>query len=275
MENLKQKLLELGIVKDNEWLDKYVELIESNRETKAEKFKTQKHHIIPRSYYVHNKLDINNSEDNIVNLTYSSHILAHYYLWKCAKTYHFKGANASSVKLLTDVLPNLLDLDTLDNYDDLYENFIKYRSDKCKELFTGKIYVTKDNISKPIDKSELEKFISDGWVTGNPNAKSNLDKISLNKDGVEIRVKSSELQTYFDLGYVVGRLSHPRKGMHNSPEMKLKQSKSHLGKLKGTIHVNNGKVSKMINKCDLHNYLDNGFVLGRLKWKGKTNSEDI
>ena len=43
---LKEKLLVLDLVVDNEYLDKYVELIESNRETKREKFKTQKHHII-------------------------------------------------------------------------------------------------------------------------------------------------------------------------------------------------------------------------------------
>ena len=47
MQNLKEKLLSLGIVEDNEYLDFYCTLIENNRDTKREKYKTQKHHIIP------------------------------------------------------------------------------------------------------------------------------------------------------------------------------------------------------------------------------------
>lgn len=49
------------------------------------KFKTQLHHIIPRKYYTYNKLEINNSRENLVNLLYKDHILAHYYLALCAK----------------------------------------------------------------------------------------------------------------------------------------------------------------------------------------------
>lgn len=44
---LKNKLLETGIFIDNEWLDKYVELVVSNQGTSYTRFKTQNHHIIP------------------------------------------------------------------------------------------------------------------------------------------------------------------------------------------------------------------------------------
>ena len=77
---LKEKLLNLNIVVDNEYLDKYCELIESNKETKKEKFKTQCHHIIPRCYYIHNRIDVNNNDDNLVNLSHKNHLLSHYYL---------------------------------------------------------------------------------------------------------------------------------------------------------------------------------------------------
>lgn len=45
---LKDKLLSTFLFEENEYFKKYVELIESNIKTKQQKFKTQKHHIIPR-----------------------------------------------------------------------------------------------------------------------------------------------------------------------------------------------------------------------------------
>ena len=83
MEKLKEKLLSLGVFLDNEYLDFYCTLIVNNKSTAIEKFKTQKHHIIPKTYYKLNSLNIDNSCDNIVNLLYSDHILAHYYLCLC------------------------------------------------------------------------------------------------------------------------------------------------------------------------------------------------
>lgn len=50
-EVLKQKLLELGLVVDNEQLDLYVELISKSLKAKAVKNFTQKHHFIPVSSY--------------------------------------------------------------------------------------------------------------------------------------------------------------------------------------------------------------------------------
>lgn len=47
IQKLKIKLLNTGYFKDNEYLDKYCDLIFSNLETKYEKGKTQKHYIIP------------------------------------------------------------------------------------------------------------------------------------------------------------------------------------------------------------------------------------
>ena len=54
--SLKNNLISLGLAVDNKFLDSYCSLIESNRETKREKSKTQKHHIIPRYYYKKNNL---------------------------------------------------------------------------------------------------------------------------------------------------------------------------------------------------------------------------
>ena len=42
----------------NDYFDKYVKLIESNSKTEYRKFYTQKHHIVPRHYYVQKQIQI-------------------------------------------------------------------------------------------------------------------------------------------------------------------------------------------------------------------------
>lgn len=85
MQELKFKLLFLKDFIDNEYLDKYCELIISNLETEKEQYKTEKHHIVPQCYYRLNKLKINNFKENIVYLGYIDHIWAHYYLALCTE----------------------------------------------------------------------------------------------------------------------------------------------------------------------------------------------
>lgn len=132
MNNLKQKLLDLNIFEDNEYLDKYVELIESNRETKKERFKTDKHHIIPRCYFHLNKIKIDNSKENLVNLLYKDHVLAHYYLVLCSSNDYIKYSNQFAFlsmiqkhKMVTDIS----DVD-LNLYASIRENFCKQRSNQ-------------------------------------------------------------------------------------------------------------------------------------------------
>ena len=84
---IKEKLLNLNIFIQNEYFNKYVELITNNLKTKREKFKTQKHHIIPRCYFKHESIKdkaIIEDKTNLVNLSYANHILAHYYLSLCS-----------------------------------------------------------------------------------------------------------------------------------------------------------------------------------------------
>ena len=77
---IKNTLLGTNEFLDNEYLDKYVNLITSNKFTKKEVYKTQRHHIIPRCYYRNNNLIVNNEPDNLVNLLFKDHVLAHCYI---------------------------------------------------------------------------------------------------------------------------------------------------------------------------------------------------
>ena len=50
IQKTKSKLLELDYL-ENEWLDKYLELIEVNLKTPRDRRRTQEHHVIPINSY--------------------------------------------------------------------------------------------------------------------------------------------------------------------------------------------------------------------------------
>lgn len=184
---LKEKLLLLELVIDNEYLDKYCELIENNRNTKKEKFKTQKHHIIPKYYYKENKLELDNSKDNLVNLYYKNHILAHYYLCLCSKTTKHVYHNFITIRYVYNnrwLDAKGFDLNSLDKYQELYEQSKKYQSelelgkhtkpatDKRKQKIgdanRNRKYIYKDDTLKFVKQDELDEYLKQGWRLGNP-----------------------------------------------------------------------------------------------------------
>ena len=89
---VKTRLIELGYI-DNEWLDKYLEIIEANLETKKSKKSTQAHHAIPvNAYWTSNepynrrealKLAKEDEVNFVVNLLYKDHLIIHSYLTLC------------------------------------------------------------------------------------------------------------------------------------------------------------------------------------------------
>ena len=86
------RLIELGYI-DNEWLDKYLEIIEANLETKRNRTSTQAHHAIPVNDYWTSNEPYNRNEavklaraDKVnfeVHLLYKDHLLVHGYLTLC------------------------------------------------------------------------------------------------------------------------------------------------------------------------------------------------
>jgi hypothetical protein len=92
IQKVKSKLLEFGYI-DNEWLDKYLEVLEANLDRTRVRKSTQAHHAIPvNSYWTSDepynrkealklsRLDQNNFE---VHLLYKDHLLIHSYLTLC------------------------------------------------------------------------------------------------------------------------------------------------------------------------------------------------
>lgn len=126
-QDLKTKLLSTNYFTDNEYLDLYCELIINNLETKKEKDKTQCHHILPKCYFTSINQPIDNSKENLVNLLYIDHILAHYYLCLCSiEGFKYKLSNA--LFHLTNRRWNYINFDPktdLSEYQFIYETYIK------------------------------------------------------------------------------------------------------------------------------------------------------
>ena len=113
-EELKLKLLNLNIVEDNEYLDKYCDLIIDNLDTPTQKGLTNIHHIIPAYYFRFKKLNIDSTKENLVNLIFTDHVRAHYYLENCSLQ-HFKGKNIFAIFKLCGTDLGKIQLEKLEN----------------------------------------------------------------------------------------------------------------------------------------------------------------
>jgi hypothetical protein len=135
--NLKERLLSCGLVHDNEYLDKYVEIINAKSFPTKQIGIHNRHHIIPRFYFRTNKLPIDNSSDNIANLLFKDHILAHYYLALCARE-NYKFLSELSFFRTTGfmTLPHSEDaMGDMDRYDDVYRSYVS----NCTKKMTGHV----------------------------------------------------------------------------------------------------------------------------------------
>lgn len=123
---LKEKLLNTKLFVDNEYLDKYLILINSSSNTASSGY-YEKHHIIPFCYFSHLLKATTNKQkeclrkksqrentkewefitkDNIVYLSFYQHCLAHWYLFNCTIDY-LKQANEIAFIKMTDRKLNL------------------------------------------------------------------------------------------------------------------------------------------------------------------------
>ena len=119
----KRIFIDLEICIDNEYLDKYVELI--SLEGLDSRFNhSQGHHIIPRYYYNTSNLNIDDSMDNIVYLSFYNHILAHYYLYNCSANDLYKSKNTSAISLMLRKSNY-----TIENFISLKEELDKFYAD--------------------------------------------------------------------------------------------------------------------------------------------------
>lgn len=192
-QELKIKLLETNYFEDNKYLDKYCELIINNLEIKKEKFKTQGHHIIPQCYYNLINKPINNPDENMVNLSYINHVMAHYYLCLCTKEelvqnlrYPFICMTALGRLDGQGITPEEFNPERdLNEYQAIYENY-------CKKLSSDRLgkkasEETKKKMSYPRSE-EMKKHLSKARK-GMPNPKSGEARRGTKRPGTSEKLK--------------------------------------------------------------------------------------
>lgn len=109
MINVYNTLKSMDYFIDNKYLEQYCLLVERNTRTQVRGKQTNKHHIIPKCWFKLKQIPINNQLNNLVNLPYREHVLAHYYLCLCTED-PFKYGN----QLALDCLVNRKKLNTVD-----------------------------------------------------------------------------------------------------------------------------------------------------------------
>ena len=250
---------------NNEYLDKYCELINKNINRINEKFKTQKHHIIPvhwykyitthdlsskdHNYSFYQKIADNDVNNYSVNLLYADHVLAHYYLSLCTEG-QIKFANQNAV---FHVLGNTNFLKDI-AYEKIYEYLIKVMNrleDIKKDLSKERSERYKGhNYHGPISEKQ-KKQISEAnggkvYIRKNINGKLIVKTIKDEKT----------LNLYLNNGWELGNAR---------PFQKEKVGKQISDSKKGCICINNGVRNKYVKKEDLDEWLLDGWIVGYIR----------
>lgn len=305
----KELLLKTNEFVDNEYLTKYVNLINDNVMRKHEPFVTNKHHIIPRYIFKKRREKLDNSKENTVHLMYKDHLLAHFYLSGCAigqgKYWNLYAVFQLSGKKYFD--NNLVkEIENLDDYQKIYTEAVtsapNHRkgskvSDETKERMKkaqkircetigptnkGTVWVNNSFEERMINKTELDKYIKDGFVKGRIYKHSDKTKAKIAESSRHIYrgPEFSEKMRQYALKQGP-RSAETRKKLsdsvseyyktHNSPMLGKKQAKESIekmrSKLAGRKRVNNGEIFKQVYPEEVQKYLDMGWKLGGLKKK--------
>lgn len=153
IQELKEKLLATEYFINNEYLNKYCELVKQNEFTEKQENKTNNHHILPKSYFKMLKIPIDNSPKNLVNLLYKDHILAHYYLCLCTKGI-LKYRLANAFLHLVNRKWKYIEF----NPETDLEYFQYIREEFCKNLNNLRGYENFKDICLRISKKDLNQY---------------------------------------------------------------------------------------------------------------------
>jgi transposase len=145
MNQLKTKLLATTYFIDNDYLEAYVALV-CNSTVEKSAFRTQSHHILPKTYFRNLNLPIDDSTDNLVELLFKDHVKAHWLLQKCTTGFLHRNNGYALRYLLANLKKystNLTEED-FNNFQQMYEDsilqidkdtFINFYSEhSCKEV---------------------------------------------------------------------------------------------------------------------------------------------
>lgn len=237
--NLKEKLLALNIFEDNQYLDKYVNLINLNEGRARETYLTQQHHIVPKCYFNLVNEEVDSTPDNLVNLLHRDHVLAHYYL--CLATTHL-----------------------------LFRYFNELTITKCLHFREFKLQDTYDDDKTFIESLEMYQELKTecGRIRGERlrGVPRDPEVVARIRASLKLVEHTAEWNT---------KISESLKGKHLSAETIEKLSGVHIGR----ISVVKEGCQRYIYEEELDDFLLDGWtrggITGREPWnKGKTKETD-
>lgn len=258
---IKEKMLSSGCFEDNQYLTFYLQLIKQNENTKVQKFKTNKHHILPRAYFNFKNLKVDNSKTNLVNLLYKDHLLAHFYLCLCCKIKALRYKLELALQYIIDTcnIDNefIKFMKAADEYQKLYEERKQYFS----EIQLGKpgtskglIAITKNNKLKFVKPLELNDYLQDGWIKGglsHPGIYPNPMQGKHHSEETKIKIATKALgRPAYNKGKPGKKWTEEQRKHHSVTQTNKK-----------TIHLND--IEKRVPSTELKNWLDIGWSLGR------------
>lgn len=268
------------LVNEDENFENYKQIImnENNSVLKYVSGITQKHHILPKSYFKKHQLKIDNSEDNIVILYHRDHILAHYFLALCAKDGWFKYATEFAVcSMINEAkLPSSKDelMSKMPEYEKLYKDFCHRQSLK-KSLGNGpkttlgkkSIYNKQLNVVKFVLEDELQFYLNSGWVLGGKPLSEEAKKKIGRSNSIALLGKKTTIEANEKRKESLRRKwqSEDNNWIHRKKRTKESYesvSKSLSGRI-AIINLQTGKRTR-VKKDELEKYLNSGWIIG---WK--------
>ena len=127
---LKETLLATKCFVDNEYLVQYLNLVNSSEAG------TELHHILPRSYFKDLGISVDNSEQNLVRLSFADHCKAHWLLYYCT-TGKLKKASQASFVLMTKAFLKINSMTDPINYNLLQQKWEEFKNDSSTDFFSA------------------------------------------------------------------------------------------------------------------------------------------
>ena len=254
---LQEKLTSLNFILDNEYLHEYIKLLVSNIETKYSPGKTQRHHIIPRWYYTNHDLPVDNSSDNLINLYFKDHILAHYYLSLCTEG-KFKYAMQKAFLMLT-------------NFDSVHLGYdLEYYQKIKEESYKARLGISPANKGKPMNndqKLKISNSLKGHSVSVESRYKMSIAQLNLSPEKRANITRGNQNKNYKASEETKRKQSASLMNHIVTEETRRKIGKSNSERLIGGRWCNNGIESKYLRPGES---LPEGFVYGTLgrdkKW---------
>lgn len=282
----KTKLLETHLFVDNEYLSKYVELVKINANNDRIMFKTTAHHIIPKYCFEYLNIAVDNSDMNIVNLSYSDHVIAHFYLAECCANethklfnytamYNISGNRFSDICCVDQILYSEGFREEFDLLKEVAAREAQRRGKeqipyirteetlkKLSDKLTGYIHIHKGNVRKMIPPNEFNQYESLGWKRGrgiSSMSEEGKQRFREKRLGHEVseetkdKIRQARAKQTAEKG-------EPAAG-HRMSEKSKEQMRE---KLKRKVIITDGHIELHVDISVLEDYLEKGFRKGRL-----------